>query len=65
MQNSETVLKNTNQKDNTTKNWEMRKAFGLLLWKFKKDVHIELSNIILREGMTILTQNAFFSCEIQ
>lgn len=43
----------------------MRKAFGLLLWKFKKDVHIELSNIILREGMTILTQNVFFSCEIQ
>lgn len=65
MWNCETVLKNNSQKDNTTKNWEMRKVFGLLLWKFKKDVHIELSNIILREGMTILTQNVFFSCEIQ
>lgn len=43
----------------------MRKASGLLLWKFKKDVHMELSNIILRKRMTILTQNVFFSCEIQ
>lgn len=47
-------------KINITSIWEIMKIFGLLLPKLKKVVHIEQSNTLPREAMTILAPNVLF-----